>query len=56
MKMERDLQDHEPRTLHGLRGAQSRAFAAKFKNQKAMERWLEKHGDDITVLQIEKSA
>ncbi|WP_407305214.1 hypothetical protein, partial [Acinetobacter sp.] len=38
-----------PIEVSGVKGMQSKPWSKKFKNQKAMEDWMAKHGEDITV-------
>jgi hypothetical protein len=38
---ERDLKDDEPRVVVGVKGMNSKKFSKKFKNQKAMEKWMD---------------
>lgn len=49
---EKGLQDHEPRHVEGVRGAKSSPFKKKFKNQKHMEDWLEREGDNHDIHRI----
>jgi len=38
-----------PIEVRGVKGMKSTPWSKKFKNQEAMEKWMDKHGDDITV-------
>lgn len=38
-----------PIEVEGVKGMKSKPFSKKFKNQAAMEKWMEKNGEDITV-------
>lgn len=38
---EKDLEDHEPRIVSGVKGMKSRPFSKKFKNADHMEKWLD---------------
>lgn len=38
---ERDLEDHHPRKVSGVKGMKSKPFTKKFPHQKAMEKWMD---------------
>ena len=40
-KIEKDLEDHEPRIVSGVKGMKSRPFSKKFRNQTHMEKWID---------------
>lgn len=52
MRIEATLRPEDARTVSGVRGAKSRAFAKTFRNEAAQEAWLEKNGEDVTVYEI----
>jgi len=54
---ERDLEDHEPRIVSGVKGVKSKPFTKRFPHQKAMEKWMD--SDDYSnhdVHRIERAA
>jgi len=54
MKIDARLTDDMPRVVYGFKGAKSRAFAKKFKNAAAMDKWFESDAaSDVTVHAIE---
>jgi hypothetical protein len=53
-RYESDLQDHEPRYVHGVRGAESKKFKKKFRNQKDMEKWMDAEGDNHEIHQVSR--
>lgn len=53
-RMEKDLQDHEPRIVHGYKGIKQRPFSKKFRSQDHMEKWLDSEasaGHDIHTIE-----
>lgn len=46
-KLPKDV--NQPITVQGVRGMQSKPFEKTFKNTAAMEKWMDKNGEDITV-------
>jgi hypothetical protein len=38
-----------PIEVTGVKGMKSKPWSKKFKNQEAMEKWMDKNGEDITV-------
>jgi len=40
---------HKSIEIYGVRGLKSRPFRRVFNSQRALERWLEKNGDDCEV-------
>ncbi len=53
--VEKDLQDHEPRIVHGFRGVKSKPFSKKFKSQDHMEKWLDSDdGQNCEIHTIQK--
>lgn len=53
-RYEADLQDHEPRKVHGVRGLNCRPFTRTFKNWQAMDKWLQANSDDCEIYSIER--
>lgn len=39
--VEKGLEDHEPRIVSGVKGAKSKSFSKKFRNQAHMEKWMD---------------
>lgn len=55
-RIEKDLQDHEPRIVHGYKGMKQRPFSKKFKNQEHMEKWMDSDSSaDHDIHTIEKA-
>lgn len=55
-RVEKDLQDHEPRVVHGYKGMKQRPFSKKFKSQEHMEKWLDSDSSaDHEIHTIEKA-
>lgn len=55
-RIEKDLQDHEPRVVHGYKGMKQRPFSKKFKNQEHMEKWMDSESSaDHDIHTIEKA-
>jgi hypothetical protein len=38
-----------PIEVTGVKGMKSKPWSKKFKNQEALEKWMDKNGEDITV-------
>jgi len=56
MRVEKDLEDHEPRVVHGYKGMKQRPFSKKFKSQDHMEKWLDSDSSaDHEIHTIEKA-
>jgi hypothetical protein len=56
MKIEANLQDHEPRIVSGVKGLKSTPFTKRFRNQAAMERWLDSdNAGSYDIYQIERA-
>lgn len=53
-RVEQGLEDHHPRQVFGVRGAKSKPFSKKFKNQAHMEKWMDAEGDNHDIHSIEK--
>ena len=51
---EKELQDHEPRVVHGVKGMKSTPFKKKFKNLSAQEKWEDTFGGDHEIHHITK--
>lgn len=51
---EKDLEDHEPRVVSGVRGAKSTPFSKTFKNQAHFDQWFDKEGDNHEIHTIER--
>jgi hypothetical protein len=51
-KIERDLEDHEPRIVSGVKGVKSTPFTKKFKNAAAQEKWENSPEFDHEIYQV----
>ena len=53
--IEKDLRDDMPRTVHGRKGINAKPFIKKFKNEKEMDKWLDKtEEEDYTIDYIQR--
>jgi quinol monooxygenase YgiN len=53
-RYELGLSSDKPRTITFAHGFKSTIAFKQFKNEAAMNRWLDAHGDDIELLEVRK--
>ena len=52
--IEKNLEDHHPRIVSGVKGVKSTSFTKKFANHKAMEKWMDSDDGTHEIHRIEK--
>ena len=56
MQVESNLADNEARIVSGTKGVYGKSFSKKFKNQEAMEKWMDSEAaSDCEVYCIERA-